>query len=82
MSDKNVSIHLSQMVNRLTTINNEKQKLSITTMDNPFSGYQEKDLIGGIFTEQELENKRKYAKAKVKDYLETTDFETLIENFK
>jgi len=81
MNDKNVSIHLSQMVNRLTTINHVKQKLSITTMDNPFSGYQEKDTIGGIFTEQEIENKRKYAKAKVKDYLETADFDTLIDKF-
>lgn len=82
MSDRNVSIHLSQMVNRSTTINHEKQKLSITIMDNPFSGYQEKDIIGGMFTEQELENKKRYAKAKVKDYLETNDFETLIDKLK
>lgn len=81
MNDANASIHLSQMVNRITTINGVKVKISVTTMENPFSGYQENDLIGGIFTEQEQENKRKYAKTKVRNYLETADFETLIEKF-
>ena len=79
LNDSNVSIHLSQMVNRVTTINSIKRKISVTIMDNPFSGYQEDDSIGGIFTEQEQENKRKHAKAKVKNYLETNAFETLIE---
>jgi len=79
LNDTNVSIHLSQMVNRVTTLSGLKRKISVTIMDNPFSGYQENDSIGGIFTEQEQENKRKHAKAKVKNYLETNAFESLIE---
>ncbi len=79
MDDKNVSIHLSQMVNRGTTIDNIKRKLSVTIMDNPFTGYQDKNEFGGVFSEQEQEAKRKYALAKVKDYLETTEFEILKE---
>ena len=79
LNDSNVSIHLSQMVNRVTTIGGLKRKISVTIMDNPFSGYQENDSFGGIFTEQEQENKRKHAKAKVKNYLETNAFESLIE---
>jgi len=77
MNDINVSIHLSQMVNRGTTIDNVKRKISITTIDNPFSGYYENSEIGGMFSEQEQEAKRKYALSKVRNYLETTDFETL-----
>jgi predicted ATPase len=75
MDDKNVSIHLSRMVNRVTTIENRRIGVSITNMDNPFEGYTE--TAGGIFTQIEQKAKMKYALSNVKQYLETSDFSQL-----
>jgi predicted ATPase len=77
LSDKNVGIWFSQMINRNAIIQDKKTGFSVTVMENPFGGSQSKKEIGGVFAEQEQDAKRKYTLSNVKKYLESSDFEDL-----
>ena len=76
IDDKNVSIYLSQMVSGVATIANQRVNMDKTTMISPFKGYNGQ-AYNGLFSEQEIEAKRKYALLNVKKYLETNEFDEL-----